>query len=130
MANAYIDRTTTWRPTSASVQGVSQWLIEQDVNSGGWETVDVSDAPGGQGDANGYYLVQPTDAENPVWVFAYQHLFDSILYSVGDTVQFRATPAGYDEGMGDPVLSDVYDVLEPRTAQGGGSMTLSMAMTM
>ena len=126
MATGYLGRTATITLPADDVQGVSQWLIEENKNSGGWTTVTVQPA---QADGDGYYLVQPSDAENPVWVFALLHEFDELNYAVDDAVQFRATPAGYDAGLGDPVLSEAYTIREASSiAVLGGSIFAGVAV--
>lgn len=114
MATAYVGHTVTISLPADDVQGISQWLIERTKDGGSnWSSVTVQLD---QADENGYYKVRPSDEEDPVWVFALLHEFDELNYAVDDVVQFRATPAGYDEGLGDPVLSEEYTLSEPISA--------------
>lgn len=105
-----------------AVQGVTQFLVERNINSGSYQTVNVPEESGG--DENGYYLCPSTpdaQTETEVYAFAYQEVLHDILYSSGDTVQWRFTPAGYDAGNGDAFESDQYTIQDfnPVAGQSG-----------
>ena len=103
------------------VQGVTQWLVEHNINDGGYTTVSVPELLGG--DESGFYLCPSSpnvQTEIEAYSFAYREVITSEDFSIDDTIQWRFTPAGYDEGNGSPFESDLYIVGSSRVKGGCG----------
>jgi hypothetical protein len=100
MATVLLDSSLTIVNT---VQGVTEWLVERKVNLGTYATIGTYDCPSA-----------PVD-ESEVYVFAYQTDISSDDFEIGDIITYRFTPTGYDEGNGDIIESDEYEVIEGNT---------------
>jgi hypothetical protein len=114
MANAVIDKTLT---ITDAVQGVTEWQVERKINTGEYAIIDP-------------YTCNHTfnaSSEMEIYSFAYQDVISSDDFEIGDTVQYRFTPTGYDTGNGIAFESPVYTVVEGGIVSGM-SMSLSMGI--
>jgi hypothetical protein len=84
-----------------NVQGVVEWLVEVDVNSGGYSEVETYECA----------WIDSAATETRQYSFAYPFNIAKETYDVGDTLKFKFTPTGYDTGNGNYWESGIYEVI-------------------
>lgn len=81
-----------------NVQGVTQWRVWKNVNGGGFvDTTEIYECPS-----------SPV-GEYEIYTFVFQDLLSG--YNVGDTVQYRFVPTGYDTDNGSSFDSGIYTLV-------------------
>ena len=85
-----------------NVQGVVEWLVEVSINSGEYTEVGTFDCA----------WLDNAATETRQYSFAYPYRVSREVYNIGDLLQFRFTPTGYDTGNGNYWESGIYEVIE------------------